>query len=89
MARTFGAKLSAGAIVVGVLQGGPAERAGLRPGDVITRVGDTEVENVQELLTTVASIKPGTPVAFQVQRGADSMQLTVIPSMRPSAPLQR
>jgi serine protease DegQ len=89
LARTFGAKASAGAIVIGVLQGGPAARAGLRPGDVITRVGDKPVDNVQELLTTVAALKPGSPVQFQVQRGGEPLQVAVTPSTRPSNPIRR
>jgi serine protease DegQ len=89
LARTFGVKASAGAVVIGVLQGGPAARAGIRAGDVITRVGDKSVGNVQELLSTVAGLKPGNPVEFQVQRGTDRVQLPVTPSPRPSNPIRQ
>jgi len=89
LAETFGVKASAGVIVTGVLQNGPAARAGLRPGDVITGVGDKKVGNVQELMTTVAGLKPGTAARFALQRGSDKLELDVTPGLRPKQPVRR
>ncbi len=69
LAETFGVKASKGVIITGVLQNGPAAQAGIRPGDVITGVGDKNIDNVQELLTAVAGLKPGNAARFALQRG--------------------
>jgi len=72
-----------------VLQAGPAAKAGIRPGDVITSVDDKKVDNVQELLTAVAGLKPGSESRFALQRGTDKMELNVVPGLRPKTPLRR
>lgn len=89
LAETFGVKASAGVIITGVLQNGPAAKAGLRPGDVITSVGDRNIGNVQELLTAVAGLKPGNAARFALQRGSDKLELDVTPAPRPRTPVRR
>ena len=89
LAETFGVKASAGVIITGVLQNGPAAKAGVRPGDVITGVGNRRIGNVQELLTTVAGLQPGTATRFALQRGGDKLELDVTPGLRPRTPVRR
>ncbi|RZI67744.1 MAG: Do family serine endopeptidase [Variovorax sp.] len=89
LAETFGVKANAGVIITGVLQNGPAAKAGIRPGDVITEVDDAKVDNVQELLTAVAGLKPGSESRFALQRGTDKMELHVVPGLRPKTPIRR
>lgn len=89
LAETFGVKANAGVIITGVLQNGPAARAGIRPGDVITQVEDKKIGNVQELLTAVAGLKPGSNARFALQRGSDKMELNVNPGLRPKSPARR
>jgi Do/DeqQ family serine protease len=89
LAETFGVKASAGVIITGVLQNGPAAKAGLRPGDVITGVADKNVGNTQELLSAVAGLKPGTATRFVLQRGSDKLELDVTPGLRPKSPVRR
>jgi serine protease DegQ len=81
--ETFGVKARNGVLVTGVLQNGPAAQAGLRPGDVIVEVGGKQIGNVSELLTNVAALKPGTPTPFKVHRRDESLQLNVVPGLRP------
>jgi serine protease DegQ len=89
LAETFGVKANKGVIITGVLQNGPAAQAGIRPGDVITGVGEKSIDNVQELLTTVAGLKPGAAARFALQRGRDKMELDVTPGPRPRSPIRR
>ena len=84
--ETFGVKAPHGVLITGVLQDGPAAHAGVRPGDVIVQVADKVVNNVSELLTSVAAIKPGTPTAFKMLRRESAMQLTVTPGQRSRPP---
>ncbi|MDP2368936.1 trypsin-like peptidase domain-containing protein [Rhodoferax sp.] len=83
LAETFDVKARQGVIITGVLQNGPAARAGIRPGDVITRVAGRPVSNVLELLSGVAALKPGTASAFDVIRRDEQMVLQVTPGVRP------
>jgi Do/DeqQ family serine protease len=83
LAQTFGLKSDHGVIVTGVLQGGPAFDAGIRPGDQIVEVDSHVVNNVSELLALVASLKPGTPVAFKLQRKDKLLAVSVTPAQRP------
>jgi Do/DeqQ family serine protease len=89
LAETFGVKANAGVIITGVLQNGPAAKAGVRPGDVITGVGEKKIGNVQELLTAVAGLKPGNPARFALQRGADKMEVDVVAGLRPKTQPRR
>jgi serine protease DegQ len=89
LAETFGVKADTGVIITGVLQAGPAAKAGIRPGDVITGVGDRKIDNVQELLTAVAGLKPGNASRFALRRGGDKMELDVTPGLRPKTPIRK
>jgi Do/DeqQ family serine protease len=72
-----------GVLITGVLQDGPASRAGLRPGDVVTRIAGAEVTNTAQLLEAVAALKPGSQTAIGVQRGAQALELTLTVAQRP------
>ena len=84
LAETFGVKASEGVIITGVLQNGPAAQAGVRPGDVITQVGDKPVRHVQELLTAVAGLMPGTESQLQLRRGENALTFPITPGTRPN-----
>lgn len=68
-----------GVLIDGVVEEGPAAKAGLKPGDVLTRVGPNTVGSPAELLMRVASLKPKAVVEVAVQRADKSVtyQLTV------------
>ncbi|MBX3658378.1 MAG: trypsin-like peptidase domain-containing protein [Ramlibacter sp.] len=83
LAETFGVKASQGVIITGVLQNGPAAQSGIRPGDVIASVAGKPVNNVSELLSGVAALKPGLGAKFSVLRGNERLELDVTPGTRP------
>jgi serine protease DegQ len=76
-------KASKGVLITGVLQNGPAAQAGVRPGDVVLQVAGKDVGSVSELLTTVASLKPGVAAPFRLQRRDQDLELMVTPGKRP------
>ena len=78
-----------GVVITGVLQNGPAAKAGIRPGDVITQVGQQKIGNVSELLSQVAGLPPGKPVPILVWRSQGMAELTVTPGQRPAASPRR
>jgi Do/DeqQ family serine protease len=80
---SFGVEARSGVIITGVLQGGPASKAGLLPGDVIVAIGGTPLEDVTQLLAQVAALKPGVKVVFSLERKKQSLQLEITPGLRP------
>ncbi|TSE36009.1 S1C family serine protease [Tepidimonas charontis] len=84
LAEHFGVPKTRGVIVTGVLQNGPAAQAGIQPGDVITRVGQTPVRDVPGLLAAVAALRPGVPAEIEIQRRDGVQRLTVVPQRRPA-----
>ncbi|GHF47572.1 protease [Kitasatospora xanthocidica] len=62
----------AGAVIVAVSPGGAAASAGLQAGDVITRIGDTQVDSLNALTTTLAALTPGSKVTVTYTRDGAS-----------------
>ncbi len=89
IAEAFQLPVTRGALVAGVLRNGPAARAGLKPGDVIVRVGERSVDDASSLMAAVAALKPGEPAELAVQRGPQALTVTVVPGQRPPADAQR
>ena len=83
IAETFNLPVKEGVLIAGVLQNGPASAGGLRPGDVVTQVGATQVANTAQLLTAVAALKPQSDAILGVQRRDRVLQLTVRVAQRP------
>jgi serine protease Do len=76
LAASFGLKRAAGALVVMVEKGGPAEKAGFLPGDVILKVQGKAIESSSELPPIIAATRPGTTLQFQVWRRGAAKELT-------------
>jgi S1-C subfamily serine protease len=83
LAQTFGVAAEQGVIITGVLQNGPAAKAGIKPGDVVVNVANRDIHNVSELLSSVAALKPGSPSTFKVHRAEGKVSLQVTPGVRP------
>ena len=90
LAETFGIKAptkageaTQGVIITGVLQGAPAAKAGILPGDIIVSIAGKPVHNVSELLTSVSMIKPGTSEKFGIIRKEVKQELLVSAGTRP------
>ncbi len=66
----FAERSEPGVLLTGVRPGSPAERAGIREGDVLLRLGATKVTNLQDLAFALRSHRPGDEVEVEWQRGA-------------------
>jgi len=75
LADSLNLPVKSGALVTGVLQDGPAARGGIRPGDVVVRIGQTPVTTSSDLLAAVAALLPDSRTRISVQRGAQALQL--------------
>ncbi len=85
-AENFKLPIKEGALITGVLNDGPASKGGMRPGDVVTAVAGRPVANTAELLNRVAALKPGSEAAIDVQRGSQTVQVTLTVGQRPRQP---
>ncbi len=65
-----------GATVAEVVAGSPAEAAGFKVGDVVTKIGETEVKTAQEAVDAVRALKVGDEVTVTVQRDGADVTLT-------------
>jgi serine protease DegQ len=74
-----------GSLIAGVLKNGPADRAGIQPGDVVVAVNNQPVRNMTDLMQTVAGIAPGSDANFKVIRQGKSSNLSVKIAERPRA----
>ena len=63
----------AGTGIVAVTSAGPADQAGLRPGDIIRAAGGTPTPDTQALATALAAAHPGDQVTLSVVRGAQEL----------------
>jgi len=90
IAESFGLKSTDGALIAGVLRAGPADRAGIRPGDILLAVGGKPVKDSSSLLNLIAVLPPGEVAQLKLLRGQNEMQLQVTiekrPPMRNDAP---
>ena len=79
LAESFGLKKSAGALVASVLQDGPADDAGILPGDVITAFNDKPIIMASDLPHLVGRIKPGGSAQIEIvrERKRKTIKLTV------------
>ena len=68
LARSFGYEGTDGVLVSRVVEGGPADEAGLRDGHIITSLNGEALENMSDLRLRVASVEPGTEVEVGVYR---------------------
>jgi Do/DeqQ family serine protease len=83
LAESFKLGDARGAIIAGVLRGGPADRAGVKPGDVLTGINGTPVSDPQAMLNLVAGLQPGSSAMMTLRRQAQSVELAVTVGRRP------
>jgi putative serine protease PepD len=81
---TSDSETSTGAVVGGVVPGGPADDAGMRLGDRIVGVGGRTISRADDVAAAVVAHKPGDEVRVRVRRGGSERTLTVKLGTRPA-----
>ncbi|QJQ06895.1 trypsin-like serine protease [Undibacterium piscinae] len=87
MADSFNLKEASGAIVAGVVRGGPADKAGIRPGDILTEINGKPVANKTEILNLIALLKPDNKAKFTIIRRTSVSTVDILIGKRP--PIKR
>ena len=85
LAESFGLPQQNGTIIAGVVRNGPADRAGIRPGDILLTVDGKKVGNTNEMLNLIAQLKPGGKSTMTVMRKNRSSTVSVTVGKRPRA----
>ena len=80
-ALTFGR--SKGAFISGVNRNGPADQAGVRPGDILVAVNDRAIVDTVTMLDEIARLKPGTTARLKLFRKREELSLPVKVATRP------
>jgi len=84
LAEAFRLPRKEGAIVAGVMRGGPADRAGVRVGDILVDVGGKPVTNTTTMLDVIAQLQPGATVTFRFLRDGRTVEVPIRVGKRPS-----
>jgi serine protease DegQ len=83
LADSFKLKLIQGALVAGVLKDGPAERAGLRAGDVLLTIEGKQISDTSSMLNLIAALTPNQKAKLKIARAETTMDVVVLIGKRP------
>ena len=81
--QAFKLPIREGVLISGVLTNAPAAAAGIKPGDVVTKVAGKATQNPAQLLNAVAALQPNSEAIVTVQRGDKTLDLRVLVALRP------
>jgi serine protease DegQ len=84
VAAQLGLDQARGVVVLSVVEGGPAARAGLQPGDVILGMDDAEIATVEDLFAELRQRRPGSQARLTISRDGRQQEVTVTLAERPS-----
>jgi len=83
LAEAFQLPRRDGAIIAGVMRGGPAEKAGVKVGDILVSMEGKQVGNVNQMLNMIALLPPGSTARFRFLRDTEEVDLPIVIGTRP------
>jgi S1-C subfamily serine protease len=83
VAESFKLGSTRGALIAGVLRGGPADKAGVKPGDVLVEVEGKPVADPAAMLNLVAALAPGASARMKLKRQGHDVDASVTVGRRP------
>jgi serine protease Do len=86
IAKSLGLESAEGALVASVVEGGPADKAGLEAGDVIVAFDGAAITEVKELTRRIAAMEPNATAEIQVLRNGERKSLDVRIGRTPTEP---
>jgi serine protease DegS len=83
LAESFHLKDIRGMLIAGVLRGGPADAAGILPGDVVDQLDGRAVEDARSAMSRIAQAGPGAKLTLDLIRDGKPLEITVTTGRRP------
>lgn len=83
LAESFNLKTANGSLIAGVLLDSPADKAGLRPGDILVGIDDKPVADSQSMLNIIAMLKPGDKATLSIIRAGKKVNIALVVGKRP------
>jgi len=84
LAGYLGLNNDQGALIVGVIAGSPAARAGLRQGDVIVKINARQIKNPDDLIEAIKETKIGQKVVLSIYRQGETKTVSLTISEKPA-----
>ncbi len=73
LAKAFAVDLSEGVVITEVIDGSPADVAGIRPGDILLHIDGQTIRNVQDMRQTLGLLRAGREVEIELARGTNTL----------------
>ena len=83
LADSFKLGTTAGVLVAGVQRGSPADRAGIKPGDIVLTVDAKQVSDPDSMRTLIVALAPGKQITLKLKRGQSELELPLQVGKRP------
>ena len=83
LADSFKLGTTAGVLVAGVQRGSPADRAGIKPGDIVVTVDGKPVRDPDSMRNLIVALAPGKQTTLGLKRGQSELELQVQVGKRP------
>jgi serine protease DegQ len=83
VAESFRLQTNRGALIAGVLRGGPADKAGVKPGDVLVEVEGRAVADPTSMLNVIAALAPGNTAKVKLKRAGKDVDASITVGRRP------
>ena len=72
LAKAFGLKQTEGVVITEVIEGSPAEQAGITPGDVLVRIDGEDIQDVKDMRNVLGLLRAGREVEIELLRGHET-----------------